>query len=229
MKLCGNELPWVKEGMHLGHKITNKYDGMKSDMLMKRGMYIQKNCELMQEFSHCDPITKFRMNQIYNTHMTGSPLWSLFCRQSEMLEKSWNVSVRHMFNIPMKTHRYLIEAISQSPHLKVILMNRFLSFVNKIKQGKKKKLRHILEAIRYDCRSTTGDNLRQIMLITNKTKIEHLCKQDAFSVEYHPVDNENIWKIGVIHELMNTREGNTSIEGFDAKEIGEMLEFLCVS
>ena len=78
MILSGNELPWVHEGMHLGHKITDRYDGMTSDILMKRGIYIQRNCELNQEFSHCDPMTKMKTNHIYNSHMTGSPLWNLF-------------------------------------------------------------------------------------------------------------------------------------------------------
>ena len=91
MILCGNRLPWVSEGMHLGHKITDKYDGMTSDILMKRDMFIQRNCELNQEFAHCDPLTKLKINNIYNSHMTGSPLWNLFCRQTEMIEKSWNV------------------------------------------------------------------------------------------------------------------------------------------
>ena len=44
MELCDNDLPWVEEGMHLGHKMTNKYDGMRSDILLKRGMFVQKNC-----------------------------------------------------------------------------------------------------------------------------------------------------------------------------------------
>ena len=46
MKLCGNELPWVQEGIHLGHKISNKYDVMKFNILMKRGMFIAYTKEL---------------------------------------------------------------------------------------------------------------------------------------------------------------------------------------
>lgn len=67
------------------------------------------------------------------------------------------------------------------------------------------------------------------MLLTNKTKIEHVCRRDVHAVEYHPVDKENTWRIGMVHELIATREGNAQIEGFDVNEIREMLEFLCVS
>ena len=177
MKLCGNELPWVQEGMHLGHKIYNKYDGMKSNILMKSGMFIQKNCELNQEFLHCDSSTKFELNRIYNSHMTGSALWNLFCRESYMLEKSWYVSVRQMFGLPVKTHKFFIEPLSQSPHIKIVLLIRFFTFIEKVRKG----------GIKYDCQTTTGNNMRELMLLTKRIKIEFICKKDIFSIKYYPV------------------------------------------
>ena len=61
MILCGDNLPWVTEGMHLGHLVTDSYDGMKGDVMLKRGQYIQKNCEIIQEFNFCHPHTKFKI------------------------------------------------------------------------------------------------------------------------------------------------------------------------
>ena len=70
MVLCGNSLPWVREGLHLGHLITNSYDGMRNDILMKRGKFLQRNCEILQECWFCHPKTKFFINNVYNSHMT---------------------------------------------------------------------------------------------------------------------------------------------------------------
>ena len=33
--LCGNPLPWVREGIHLGNNFSNKYDGMLRDIMIK--------------------------------------------------------------------------------------------------------------------------------------------------------------------------------------------------
>ena len=64
--LCGNPLPWVKEGIHLRNNFENKYNGMSRDMMMKRAQYIQKNCDLQQEFMVAHPVTRFKTNVIFN-------------------------------------------------------------------------------------------------------------------------------------------------------------------
>ena len=43
LQLCGNPLPWVSRGLHLGHHITDQYDGMKQDVKCKRAQYVAKN------------------------------------------------------------------------------------------------------------------------------------------------------------------------------------------
>ena len=41
--MCGNDLPWVKVGKHAGQNVTNKADGLKKDILIKRAKFIDKN------------------------------------------------------------------------------------------------------------------------------------------------------------------------------------------
>ena len=85
VKLCGTALPWVNTGKHLGNTVENKMHGMKMDIKHKRAAYIAKNNELVQEFYFAHPKTRLEINSIYNYHFTGSPLWNLFCRETEML------------------------------------------------------------------------------------------------------------------------------------------------
>ena len=228
MILCGDELPWVTEGMHLGHLVTDSYDGMKGDVIMKRGQYIQRNCELIQEFNFCHPRTKFKINQIYNSHMTGSQLWNLFSRPVEMLLNSWNVSIRQMFGLNMKTHRYIIEPIS-GRHLKSILKKRFLKFIEKVRHSRKSTLSHILKFVESDCRSTTGHNLRNILLLTQKNKISELDTMDAMSIQYHPIEEHDFWRINQIEELLEIIHWSSEIPGFDTSEIKDILDFICTS
>ena len=166
---------------------------------MKRGQYIQKNCEILQEFNFCHPKTKYKINNIYNSHMTGSPLWNLFSRPVEMLYNSWNVSVRQMFGLDRRTHRYIIEPIS-GKHLKAILIRRFLMFIKRIEFSKKSTISHILKHVKFDCRSTTGNNLRNILLLSKKSKVDSLLPSDADLIKYQPIDESNMWRIGQIEE-----------------------------
>ena len=46
--LCGNPLPWVDSGKHLGNYIETKSRGMKMDISVKRAQFISKNNEILQ-------------------------------------------------------------------------------------------------------------------------------------------------------------------------------------
>ena len=94
----------------------------------------------------------------YNSHFTGSPLWDIFSREFQMLENSWNVSIRNTYNLPFNTHRVLIEPISELPHLRTFLVKRFLSFVDKVQKSEKGRISHILKHVINDCRSICGNN-----------------------------------------------------------------------
>ena len=67
---------------------------MAQDLKEKRARYINKNNELCQEFYFAHPETKLRVNEIYNGHFTGSPLWDLFSPEAVQFEKTWNISFR---------------------------------------------------------------------------------------------------------------------------------------
>ena len=65
--------------------IENKIDGMKMDLKQKKAAYITKNNDLLQEFGSSHPETLLRINQIYNTHFAGSPLWNIFGEETTKL------------------------------------------------------------------------------------------------------------------------------------------------
>ena len=161
---CGNQLPWVNAGKHLGMKLENKPGSIvKQDMKEKRAQYIQRNNELMQEFSYANSTTKTKINSIYNSHFTGSVLWDLFGHEAQMIYNTWNSSIRNMFRLDRTTHRYLIEPVSRTPHIKISLLKRFMNFTNKLMCSRKTVAKNLFKIIRHDCRRTTGRNLRKII------------------------------------------------------------------
>ena len=79
LKLCGNELPWVEKGKHLGVKVTNDTRNILGDDIMeKRARYIQSNNELMQEFSFSHSRTKVFINRVFSSHFYRFVLRNLF-------------------------------------------------------------------------------------------------------------------------------------------------------
>ena len=171
---------------------------MCKDISIKRAAYVQKNCEIIQEFYFAHPKTKLHINNVYNCHFTGSPLWNLFGFEARKLEKTWNVSIRQMFDLPRETHRYLVEPVSEYPHLRKILMCRFISFLNQVNNSGKNVPKDLLNTIQYDTKSITGNNIRNILRLTKKVKIEDVKKQDILKLDYFTIPEGENWRLNII-------------------------------
>ena len=203
MILCGNPLPWTDKCKHLGINIENKINGCEHDMKVKAAQYVGTNIELNQEFYFAHPATKIKVNQIYNSHFSGSPLWNLFGPGALSIESSYNKSVKVMLDLPYATHRNLIEPLSGEKHVKLILIKRFLGFMEKIANSGKAALQMLMLEAKKDARSVTGSNYRNIILLVDKTCVDDVHLEDSKIIS------------------------NCKLEAHDNNELDDLLDYLC--
>ena len=87
-------------------------------------------------------------------------------------------------------------------------------------------LRQLLDIAQSDVRTTTGANLRFIMLLTEKNRI---CELKAGNVDfaYHKINEADEWKIDFIKEIIDVKNDNLNVAGMELDEIEEILEYLC--
>ena len=168
------------------------------------------------------------VNKVMNSHFYGSVLWKLSSKSVQKLEKTWNVSFRRMFNLPWQTHCYLVEPVSQQAHARKLMAGRFLNFVQSIRRSKKIAIRNLLKVIEYDTKSVTGHNLRSLLLQSSVLDIQKLKASDVTSA-YSSMSEEEQFRVGFINEIIDVMNNNLEIAGFTDDELGELLEFLCVS
>ena len=121
-----------------------------------------------------------KVNKSYNSHYSGSPVWNLF-GGAHSLESSYNKSIKVMLDLPLATHRSLIEPLSDERHVKLVLIRRFVEFMEKIDNSGKKALMMLKDAAIKDVRSTTGRNFRNIMLGGGATRVSENCRFYNFS------------------------------------------------
>ena len=220
--LCGRQLPWVDKIVHLGMTITNESNILETDMRMKKARYVARNVELNQEFYFSAPETKLKINNIYNSSWFGSTLYKLFGRESERLESSYNKSVKLMLNLPLETHRGLIEPLTGRKHLRKVFSRRFLSMIEQIRKSRKPVLKVLLSEIERDARSTTGNNLRMLMLNSDRSDICQIQLTDADTLPYHDLPEDEEWRAEMLKHLLEERE-----QGPLDKEDLEWLNYLC--
>ena len=162
-------------------------------------------------------------------HFTGSPLWDLSCPEIKKLENSWNVVIRKTFNLPFNTHKYFIEPVSNMVHLKKMLFTRFISFIRQIGNSKKLIPKQLLNIIRYDTRSITGSNIRKLFLMTGISKTEDIDRYKIDDLPLYKIPNDDKWKIGILSDILERRNGDSLIGQFEDEECEEILNFICCS
>ena len=209
--------------------MSNKFPYTEQDIIVKKAQFISKSIELNQEFAFANSRTKFDINRIYNSHFYGSPLWDLGGKSVINYESTYNKGIKVTFDLPVETHRNLIVPVSRHPHLRQTLVSRFLGFVDQIKASKKIIPKMLLNHIMYDVRSTTGKNLRTILLQTEKDEVKDLGKSDARDLSYHPLGEEEKWKDELLNELIDIRDGKVHIQGFSDNEMSSLINFICTS
>ena len=146
-----------------------------------------------------------------------------------MLYNSWSVSVRKLFRLDRKTHRYLIEPVSEMDHLKCAIEKRFISFAKKLAQSPKKIVRDINNMIGKDCRSTTGSNLRHILLERNSDPISGPAREDISKCGFAEIPSGQEWRVCVIRELIEIRDGIRTAVGWSPQQLQEALTQLCTT
>ena len=192
VQLCGNSLPWVNTCKHLGFHLSseNIHDLRAKDTMIKRQHYISRNNELIQEFQFTDPVVRFKMNLIYNSHFSGSPLWDLFSSEIETFYKTLNISVRRMFELPNITHTSLIEPISEEKHMKTMISSRFVSFITSIQHSAKHCIRNMFKVTQYNCLSVTGRTLRKLMFLCQLETVDMLSHDRVQNIRYRAHSEE---------------------------------------
>ena len=134
-----------------------------------------------------------------------------------------------MWNIPRSASRIFVEPLTGTRHLKKVLIKRFLSFVDSIKNSKKIALKNLFKIVKSDCGSVTGRNLQRIKLLVGKDSVEDLVPADCDSIKYFEMKQEDYWKLDMVREITDIKFGEAFIEGFSRDELKVILQNVCTS
>ena len=220
-------LPWVSQVKHLGN-LLQLDNSMRVDMSQKRGKFIGKVSSLLQEFSNVDPEVKVKILNIYTTSFYGSNLWDIFSKDCERLYKSWNVAIRQIFDVNRCTHRYLIESVSQSMHPKTMLCSRYVGFYKSLINSSKVSVRILARLSERDQRTILGRTLFTLCRLSHvETPSSLTCHVVKQNIKYFDVPESELWRVGMVNELLKLKKESLFLPGFDVDETKDMLDFVC--
>ena len=231
--LNGDELPWISSAKYLGNTVTNVLEGFTKDCTEKRAMYIERNCEINQEFHHAHPEVKCRINKIYNSSFPGSILWDFNSEKFSQFVNSWSVSVRHMWDLPYATHKYFMEPLG-GQHALSMIITRYIKFIQSLKKSPKIAVQFLVEKVLRNCNTLTGQNVRFVL---DKTGTEDIFKVNVTKVrndlEFCKTKQEDEWRLNFVKEIVNIKNNNLNLDqnenNLTTEELEEILEYICTS
>ena len=138
--------------------------------------------------------------------------------------------LRNIWNLPNTTHRYLLEKVSNSNHIKLCLFKRYLTFVHSLKNSHKRSLASLANLVCSDKHSITCQNLDYI---SSECNVDAHCVNPyvVLQTEYIEVPQEEIWHIDTIKELIKLRDGELILENdqFSREDICDMINIVATS
>ena len=138
--------------------------------------------------------------------------------------------VRSVWNISNTAHRYLIEELSETKHIRTKLFQRYLNFIHSLRKSKKKCLSALADVAINDQGSTTRMNLN---LISAESGCQDVLEMDprslADNIVYSRIPDEEQWKVDFLKEIMSLRSGDLVLENdiLTGEEIQKLI--YCVS
>ena len=228
VSLCGNPLPWVKRAKYLGGQLTSHLDGYQQDARCKRALFIERNCELLQEFPMAHPQLKCRINQIYNSSFHGSVMWDLTGENTKQLINSWSVAVRHMWELPLNSYRFFIEPLSGT-HAKTMLMGRYVTFIQNIRKSSRPGAIYLLQKILKNVDTITGRNICYILRETNNDDIFKIrVGQMKTNYRFCDLAKTDEWKIEFVREIVNMKQNILELDqsGMTNEELDEIINYV---
>ena len=149
--------------------------------------------------------------------------------QCERIYTSWNIAIRMIFKVPNKTHRYLIESLSQTPHVKTMLSARFMQFHDSLIENKKSCVRLLSSLCTSDPKTGLGRNFFQIQRSLECDREELSSGFIKENMLYSVVPDEEEWRIPLLHNLLEIRNKTMELNHFEENEVRDIIEDICVN
>ena len=134
--------------------------------------------------------------------------------------------VRYIFNIPRETHKYLVEPISKTSHLKIKLVKRFLKFSTSISSSDKPHLKYLMNLQENDRRSVFG---RNTVNICEESKVSSVSEVNIQEISYNKIPEEEQYRIPLIEELLEIRRNESLAINLSVEQISGMINTLCIN
>ena len=216
-------LPYVNTWKHLGHTLCTD-ENAAHDMTERRREFIGKLHSLQQELGSQDPTVMMKLIQTYLLHLYGCQLWDIYSEDIIVLWSTWHRTIKATFNLPIATHRYLLNDIVNVDHVKKRIIKRFVRFSMMVAASNDPNIKLLHQCQKSDWRSVYG---RNTMNICREAGVNCMAEVDVDSIEVNPLPIGEEWRVGLLGDLLRERENSSGFLNQDQLSI--VMDLVCTN
>ena len=227
VKLDGKDLPWVTSAEHLGHTL-HQLGTMDQDCKIKRAKFINKSVEIREQLAFAYPEQVMKAVQVFCCDAYGSMLWQLNSESAEQYFKSWNTSVKLIYDVPRSTFTYLVEGYFAKGFvsLRNQVISRYSNFFQKLLNSPSREVRLLAHIVSRDPASVTAKNIKYIQELTKLSVWDFAPWKIKEALPVKTVPENEMWRLRLLGHLLDCRRcKHVCVE--DSKKICAMLHSLC--
>ena len=138
------------------------------------------------------------------------------------------MTVRNVLRLNRKTHRFLIEPLSDHLHLKTIFMSRLVNFHKGLVNSPKFTIRFLARLAEKDQRTVLGKTLQYLTEQCDLQSVDELSPSIVKKeLRYKKVSHDSNWQVTMAKELLEVRKREVLIEGFSDEEVHSIFDYVC--
>ena len=210
--LNGAAVMWKQRIKHLGNIITSDLND-KCDIEYKKGVFISHVNRLNNKLSVVSANVKGQLLQTYCCSWYGCQTWDLVSKSAQTMAVEWNKAVRRTLGIPYTTHTALLPGITGSKPFKEQHTSRVFKFISSFLSSNNEHVLLIGERARFCAVGALGRNWAR----------------RAMAVTAAPPCADSLASTQAIQELLDVRDGVTSMPDFSNDEITLLIDYMCCS
>lgn len=211
----------VESDVHLGFLLGPGIQRARIDVGVN-DLYRKTNM-VMAYFGHASVAARYSLFKSFAMCLYGSQFWDMTDNYIENLFVAWRKCVRRIFNLPNRTHNYLVPLIAEES-IETVLEQRTIKFLDNLVKSKNMYMKMCKDLIFAGSGSPISKNLILISRKHGVNKYQFDTVKQAVFNKLRPVNHEACRQAAQIKELIGLRE---HVNQFTQNEINTLIDYLC--
>jgi len=226
--LNGTLISWSDQVKHLGNVVNNKLSD-EQDCFAKRCAFNGSVNKLIGVYAGLQRDILCKLFKSYCCSFYGSELWNISSSGFKSCCVQWNKAVRKIFNLPYRTHTWLLGPLMEQDHISVNLYIKSLRFMYKMCNSTNNTVSFLGHIARNCATLPLGGNMSYLRFKYNVNFEDVLSKNIARVIDAHYLTTYQKGIVNFVWEILNVKESIYDIPKFNDSLIDDILNSICIN